>query len=97
MVADAVDKGELSASAERSVRPPSVRPTAGSLDVAASHNVWSSLPRPSSGGPFTPTPWDKIQKTGLSPCPNFPGRKIVYVVYCINCVLKLKDSGELDR
>ena len=51
----------------------------------------------SSGGPFTPTPGEKIQKRALSPCPNFPGRKIVYVVYCINCVLKLKDGGGLDR
>jgi len=34
VIADAVDKEELSASAERSARPPSARPAAGSLDVA---------------------------------------------------------------
>jgi len=87
VVADAVDRGELSASAERS----SARPTAGSVTSPRRVNVWSSLPRPSSGRPFAPTPGEKIQKRGLSPCPNFPGRKIVYIVFCINC------GGGLDH
>ena len=59
--------------------------------------VLSSLPRSSSGGPFVPTPGEKIQKRGMSPYLNFPWRKIVYVVYCLSYVLNLKDGGGLDR
>ena len=90
-------RGELSASAERSARPPSARPTAGSLDVAASRNVWTSLPaRRRVVRSRPPTFGEKIQKRGLTPCLNFPGGKIVYIVFCINCVLKSKDGGGLN-
>jgi len=90
-------RGELSASAERSARPPSADRQLSRWTSPRRVNVWPSLPRPSSGRPFAPTPGEKIQKRGLSPCPNFPGRKIFYIVYCINCVLKLKNGGGLDR
>jgi len=90
-------RGEQNASAEHSARPPSARPTA---------SRWTS-PRCVTSGrrcrahrpvvrSRSPTFGEKIQKRGLSPCLNFPGRKIVYIVFCINCVLKLKDGGGLN-
>ena len=79
MVVDAVNRAELSASAER----PAVRRVRDRQLVVR----WSVHAHSRGEDP----------EEGLSPCPNFPGRKIVYVAYCINCVLKLKDGGGLDR
>ena len=60
-------------------------------------NVWSPLPRPSSGDPFVLTPGEKIQERGPSPCPTFQGVRLFILCFCVNRVLELCDGGGLDR
>jgi len=68
-------RGELSASAERSVRLPGARPTVGTSDVAAPRarliDVRARRPVIRSY-----TPGEKIQKRGPSPCPNVHGLRL---------------------
>ena len=88
-------RGELSASAERSVRPPGARPSVGTSDVAA--------PRPRlivvrARRPVirSYTPGEKIQERGPLFCLIVPGVRLYFCV-CLVCMLDLWVSGRIDR
>ena len=84
MVADAVERGELSASAERSVRSPGARPTAGSSNVAAPRPrlVVVRARRPVVRSSAATCPGKKIKERGPFPRPNVPGVRLFILYLC---------------
>ena len=95
MIADAVERGELSASAERSVRQPGARPSVATSDVAAprARLIVVRARRPVIR---SYTPGEKIQERGPLFCLIVPGIRLYFCV-CLVCMLDLWVSGRIDR